>query len=150
MSANSGGGSVKGALLAVTSGLLYIVLYERSGTRSLSALVLAFWLSIFAALELGIFITITENWQIPHDTAGGMMLIILALSTNVLALVFFQKGLQTCGGVMTSLLSTFEPITGLLIGLIIYHEALGVSSVIAVLCILSSVFILLKGTSADS
>ena len=34
----------------------------------------------------------------------------------------FQKGAFLCGAVMASLLSTFEPLTGVVIGLIIFNE----------------------------
>ncbi|OKZ75872.1 MAG: hypothetical protein BHV87_04875 [Clostridiales bacterium 36_14] len=37
-------------------------------------------------------------------------------------MVLFQKGAFLCGAVMASLLSTFEPLTGVVIGLIIFNE----------------------------
>ena len=153
MNLNSGGTNFKGMLLAVMSGVayaFYIALYGRSCTKSLSAPVLSFWISVFAALELGIFITATGNWQLPADAVGWGMTVLLAFSMNVLALVFFQKGLKICGGVAASLLSTFEPITSLFVGFLVYHEQLGVSSIIAVICILCSVVILLAGPPSES
>ena len=74
---------------------------------------------------------------------------LLAFLTDVLALVLFQRGLAACGGVTASLLSTLEPITGLAVGFLVYHETLGISSVIAVLLILCSVLIVLLGSGKN-
>ena len=149
MNFRGGGTSLAGILLAVFSGVgyaFYIVLYGRSRVKDLSALLLSFWISVFAAAELALFITVTGNWQLPTDMAGWGMTALLALLTDVLALVFFQEGLKACGGVMASLLSTFEPLTGLVIGVLVYQEALTLASVAAVLCILGSVLLLLVRT----
>jgi drug/metabolite transporter (DMT)-like permease len=146
MNFRGGRTSLAGILLAVFSGVayaFYIALYGRSRVKDLSALLLSFWISVFAAAELALFITLTGNWQLPTDMAGWGMMTLLALLTDVLALVFFQEGLKACGGVMASLLSTFEPLTGLAIGVLVYREALTLASVAAVVCILGSVLLLL-------
>ena len=48
--------------------------------------------------------------------------ICLAFFATVIALVLFQKGAFLCGALTASLLSTFEPLTGVIIGLIVFKE----------------------------
>jgi drug/metabolite transporter (DMT)-like permease len=112
--------------------------------------VLSFWISVFAAAELAVFITVTGNWSFPADALGWGMTAVLAVSADVLALVLFQAGLRSVGGVAASLLSTFEPVTGLLVGVIVFREALTVLSVIAVALILASVVILLAKKESNN
>ena len=148
MNVRGGEAGPAGILLAASSGVayaFYIALYGHSRVKDLSALLLAFWISVFAAAELALFITVTGNWQLPADLTGWGMTALLALLTDVLALVFFQKGLQACGGVTASRLSTFEPLTGLAVGVLVYRETLTPASAAAVACILASVLLLLAG-----
>ncbi len=142
-----------GIVLAVGSGVayaFYIALYGHSIVKDLSPLVLSFWISVFAAAELAVFITVTGNWSFPADALGWGMTAVLAVSADVLALVLFQAGLRSVGGVAASLLSTFEPVTGLLVGVIVFREALTVLSVIAVALILASVVILLAKKESNN
>ena len=137
-----------GIVLAVGSGVayaFYIALFGHSPVKDTPPLVLSFWISVFAAAELAVFVTVTGNWQLPSDAMGWGMTGILAVTADVLALVFFQAGLRSVGGVTASLLSTFEPVTGLFVGVIVFREELTVPAVIAVILILGSVVLLLAG-----
>ena len=56
----------------------------------------------------------------------------------MIALVLFQKGTFLCGAVMASLLSTFEPLTGVVIGWIVFKEKMPLKLGIGILLILFS------------
>ncbi len=123
------GGSigVAGLLLALVSGIVYgvdIVLLEKSGLQSLSTLKLAFWLSLFASAEIGAVSLFMGELRFSIGYQGWLAHVAMALFTTVIALVLFQKGTYICGSVKSSLLSTFEPITGVFIGMLVFHEVL--------------------------
>lgn len=65
----------------------------------------------------------------------------------LLAASLFQLGIKKCGGVKSSMLSTIEPVTGVLIGALIFQEKITVRSAIGMILILLSVLLL---TLADS
>lgn len=137
--------SVKGILLAVASGLLYslyIVLLGKSEIKVIAPLTLAFWLSLFSSAEIGVISILSGKMQLQMDTGGWIAEIVLALFATVFALVLFQKGLFLCGEVKASLLSTFEPLTGIVIGLLIFDEILTAKECIGILCVLFSTIIL--------
>lgn len=64
------------------------------------------------------------------------------MSATVFALILFQKGVFLCGEVKASLFSTFEPLTGIVIGAVVFHEALSVKEIIGMAGILAAAVLL--------
>ncbi len=134
-----------GVLLAVSSGIvysIYIVLLGRGELKSVSVLTLSFWLSLFASLEIGCVALITGRMKFDLDIIAWGTEILLALLATVLALMLFQKGLFLCGEIKSSLLSTFEPLTGILIGVFVLNEQLIWQDFIGIVFIFISVVVL--------
>lgn len=130
-----------GIAFAAVSGLtysLYIVFLGKSALKSLPSLTLAFWLSLFAWIEIGLIALPMGLLKFDMKAIGWLAEILLALVATVLALVLFQKGVFLCGEVKASLLSTFEPLTGIVIGMIIFHEQLSGKEVVGIAFVLLS------------
>ena len=66
----------------------------------------------------------------------------MALFATVFALVLFQKGVFLCGEVKASLFSTFEPLTGIVIGVVAFQETLTAKELFGVAAILAAVILL--------
>ncbi len=141
--------SVRGILLAVGSGIVYavyIVLLGRSPAKELHSLALAFWISLLSAIEIGLIALFSGNLVLHLDAVGWAAEIGMALFATVFALVLFQKGVFLCGEVKASLFSTFEPLTGILIGAIVFHEVLSVKEMIGMIGILAAAVLLVIPT----
>lgn len=141
--------SARGILLAVGSGIVYavyIVLLGRSPAKRLHSLVLAFWVSLLSAIEIGLIALFSGNLVLHLDAAGWAAEIGMALFATVFALVLFQKGVFLCGEVKASLFSTFEPLTGILIGAIVFYEVLSVKEMIGMIGILTAAVLLVIPT----
>lgn len=136
---------VEGILLAVVSGILYaiyIVLLGRSTVKKLHSLVLAFWISLLSTAEIGILSFFSGKLVFRLDTAGWIAEACLALFATVFALVLFQKGVFLCGEIKASLFSTFEPLTGIIIGVAAFHERLEAKELAGMFGILAAAVLL--------
>ena len=136
---------IEGILLSITSGIiyaLYIVLLGKSTVKELPSLVLAFWISLLSAAEIGIISLFSGNLVFRLDATGWAAETVLALAATVFALVLFQKGVFLCGEVKASLFSTFEPLTGIVIGIIVFHEGMNTKELIGIIGILASAILL--------
>ena len=58
------------------------------------------------------------------------------------ASLLFQVGNKYIGAQSASMLSTFEPLTSVVVGILVYHEVLTVRLGIGILCILLAVLLL--------
>ena len=140
----------RGMFLAAGSGVVYAVYIsgiDRSGLKELPVMVIIFWLSLFSAFEILLFsfpqhqLLLALPWQVWVSYTG------LGLVAMVIAASLFQIGIMKCGGVKSSMLSTVEPVTGVVIGALIFQEKIAVKSTIGIILILLSVLFL---TLADS
>ena len=136
---------VTGMVLAASSGLVYagyIVALGKSGLKGLSVLTMTFWLSFLSAAETFVFSLCTGNLTLDLPKAVWLSYLGLGLFATVLALALFQIGVFLCGPVKASLLSTFEPLTGVVIGILVFHETLTAKSTCGLLLILLAVILL--------
>lgn len=134
-----------GAVAAVLSGLsyaLYIVLAESFEVNDLPLFVLSFWISVFSTMTVSFSFLFAPIPQARFNINSIVLLALIALATNVFALGLFQKGLSLCGGVKASLLSTFEPLTSVFVGLFVYRERLTMLNIIGIIFILLATVIL--------
>ena len=139
----SGGGpaEMKGIVFAVLSGAayaLYIIYLGRSPLQSQSALTVVFWMSLLSSAEIAAAAAVTGNLVFIPDITAWLGMLALAFFATALALVLFQKGLFYCGAVRASLLCTFEPLTSLFIGCLVFQEILTAQNVIGILCVLGA------------
>ena len=144
------GGEAEGAtglFLAVASGAtyaMYIVLLGRSSLASLPVLTMAFWLSLMASAEIAAVAAWKSALTFALDNTAWGAILALAVFATALALALFQEGLSRCGAMRASLLSTFEPLTGVGIGWLVFSEALTPKTAAGILCVLlASVLLLL-------
>ena len=134
-----------GMAIAALSGIVYagyIVALGKSGLKGLSVLKLTFWLSFLSALYIFVFSLVSGNLVLALPAQVWVPYTGLGVFATVLALALFQIGVFLCGPVKASLLSTFEPLTGILIGAILYHEALSLRTCLGIGAILGAVVLL--------
>lgn len=138
-------GSLVGLLIAFASGVtyaFYILYLSRGGLGDLSPLQLGFYLSVYgsvALLALNLALG-TLCWNL--TPLGWVCSILFSLATSGVATVLFQMGVQQVGPQNASLLSTFEPLTSVVVGMAVFGERLSLRSAAGIGCILAAVVLL--------
>lgn len=138
--------SAYGVFLALASGVAwayYIVHLNSSGLVTMAPFKLAFWLCVFSALLVG-GITLAMGEFVWPSTAFTRGALALYCCVSTAASLLFQLGNRFIGAQSASMLSTFEPLTSVVIGILVYHEVLTVRLGIGIFCILLAVFLLAK------
>lgn len=132
-----------GVLLALGAGVcygFYAALMEHPLLKNLPGTVVVFYLSLFTAafaLALG-----PVFGELPLDAlnpkAFGLMAVIALLCT-VLALFLFREAVVSIGTVRTTILSTLEPVTSAVLGILLLGEGIDGSMVLGSVMILLAV-----------
>lgn len=140
-----GSGSTLGIILALASGLTfayYVLLLEHGGLHHYSPLQMAFYFGVIGTISLYIlnllFNTLTMNLTPP----GWIASILFGIGISGVAVVLFQYGVNQVGSQNTSLLSTFEPLTSVIVGILFMSEQLTLQSTIGISLILAAILIL--------
>ncbi len=139
--------NLTGIFWAVTSGFLYalyIILIAHRDLKQLSPFSVTFWIFGFTAILFFIKGLLTHNLAV-HLPPGALFYILnLSVWSTFFAMILFFQGMKFTGPGNASLLSTLEPLTGVLVGVLVFHERLDAKSLMAILLILTSVFTVLQ------
>lgn len=130
---------ILGMLIAAASGLtysVYIILLGKSDLNKLPPLTLSFWISLLSAVEVGLVAFGGGHLRFDLGLPGWGAELALAIMAAVFATTLFQMGVMLSGEIKASLLSTFEPLTGVLVGLLVFQEELTFKIGLGILCIL--------------
>lgn len=136
---------VKGVILAFLSALtfaLYVLFLANSNLIQLPPFKLNFWISILGAAESLVIGVLTSTLTFQIAPKGWFLIVLLAISSGILASTAFQQGTRYIGAQKASLLSTFEPLTSIFIGITVYHETFSLRAFLGILSVLISVLLL--------
>lgn len=139
--------SIFGMLIALLSGLsfaTYTALLGRSKLKEIPILTMTFYLALFATIEIFIVTLLLNKFSFQVGSQAYISNLILAFVSTFIGLTLFQKGVFLCGSVKASLFSTFEPITGIVIGVIFLNESIGIKTIIGIILILTSTILIAK------
>ncbi|PKQ61103.1 hypothetical protein BZG02_16800 [Labilibaculum filiforme] len=139
--------NVMGVLLALVSGFfyaLYILCLANAELKKISPFTVVFW--IFGITALLFFVKCLFADGINTNLTGTALFYIVNLSfwSTFLAVVLFYLGMKYTGPGNASLLSTLEPLTGILAGAFVFNEVMDLKSFLAISLILTSVLIVIQ------
>lgn len=116
-----------GCALALLSGVAYasyIILLEHKRPAEISSFKLQFYVSAMTALGILPICFATGSFALPDAPIAWLVCFVYAVSACLGGLVLFQVGTKLIGGQRTALLSAFEPITSVVVGILVLNEAL--------------------------
>lgn len=146
-------GQLVGMLLAIASGCsyaFYILYLDRTALKDIPIWTFAFWSSLgclIAAAGLGVS---TNTLDLSSATVKGVSLLLLMVPLqSVLAVRLFQLGVRYTGSTAASLLSTMEPVTSTILGILLLREATDAPKLIGCAAIILSVILVVLGTKRE-
>lgn len=135
-----------GVILALISGVFYSIYILQIGytqIKNIDSTVLIFYVSLFSTIGIfiyGIF-TKTLYFKIQQDFVISIAAIVL---TSIFALFTFTGAIKNIGSSNASILSTFEPITSIMLSSIMFNEKLTYNIIIGSILIIISIYGIVK------
>ncbi|MCY6354637.1 DMT family transporter [Clostridium sp. ZS2-4] len=134
-----------GVIFAVISGVfysIYIIGVDKGEIKEMDVLVSTFYVTLIASVYVFIFGKFTVGIKIAVTYHTIIDILCIAVISTLFALVAFVKGIKIIGSSNASILSTFEPIVSVLLGIVILNEKITFSIVIGTTLIIFSVLLL--------
>ena len=119
-------GCIYSLLSSVTFAAYVLMLSAFSGRRA-TGFVFTFYVALVCTVVMGIYCVATNNMALPGSAWGWVLCAVFAILINAVATVLFQQGPFIVGGQRASILSTMEPITGVVVGALFLGEFAGKS-----------------------
>ena len=131
--------SLTGIFLAFISGNTYA--FYRLYLDKSELLKLIFYMNTVAAVLIGAVALATGQMILPFPAAGWAAATAFAVFVSFIAVLGFQIGVKYTGGQSAAILSTLEPITSVMVGIIVYGESFSAKGVAGCVLILAATVI---------
>jgi len=140
-----GGGSLLGIALAMTAPLIYSAYILAGGkiTKEVGILSSSTVVMISASFVFGTLIAV-KGLSMPQTWVGWSGVLAIALISTVIAIITFFAGLKRVGPTNASMLSTFEPVTTVILAAIVFGEEVTLMRIVGGVLILFAVILLAK------
>lgn len=132
-----------GLVLALLSGIFYgtyAVGLGRPALKELDGIAIVFYLCLFSTVFLGIFEGIRGlNPFAIISLEGLVLMLVVAIFCTAFSMMMFRQAIVAIGSVSTTILSTLEPITVVILSLILFDESFNIVMTLGALLILIAV-----------
>ncbi len=135
--------STTGFSLVICSSLLYaiyIISVNRWSNGVMSNVKFTFWILVFSLFTLLVFSLVAgEPIQVLHTPRQWLCAVQLALLPTVLSLFLMNISIKLVGSTPAAIMGALEPVTAVVIGVLVFGESISVQLCIGVLAILVGV-----------
>lgn len=131
----------RGSLLALVSGVTfaaYVILLSHRDTKQVPGFLFSFYVGVSCSLVMFVLCLVTGQLALPQSLLGWGLCALFSVGITCCAVVLFQVGTFLVGGQQASILSTIEPITSVIVGVVIFQEAVGLRTLFGVLLVVSA------------
>ncbi|MBQ6807542.1 MAG: EamA family transporter [Firmicutes bacterium] len=138
-------GNLLGTLVAFASGATfawYMIYLDKSGLSKMPPMKLAFYLHLFMAVLTGAVAVLAGKFPVSMSWSGWGMQLVLSLTLALGAATLLPMGIRHIGPQRASILSTFEPLTAILVGLLVLGEPYTGKTILGMTLILAAVVVL--------
>lgn len=145
-SSNLGASTLLGLILAIASGMFYafyIIFMDKSGLKGEPPFKITFYVAISSTIGMFLYGIITHELVLSSLTNKAWCIsAIFAFLCTVVALSLLQVGIKHIGASEAAVISTFEPITSVIFGVILLGEKITLIKIIACILIFAGVLTL--------
>lgn len=142
---SAGSGSRTGIFLALLSGLLFsihMIVMDKSKIKNMYYFKLSFYLCAFGAVLSGIYGGITGQLTFHLTGQAWLFAFFVSIFASVGAITLLQLGIRYTGASSAAILSTLEPITSVVLGVLVLGEYFTVRKIGGCAFILASVILI--------
>ena len=133
--------NLAGSALALGSGItfaLYVLLLAGFRHREISGFLFSFYVAAASAVIAFIICIVTGQLALPQTLVGWGLSTLFALGITCGAVVLFQLGTFIVGGQQSSILSALEPITSVVVGIVVFKEVLTLRTALGVVLVIAA------------
>ena len=135
----------EGLLFAAASGFTYatyVLLLSDNKAKQVPSFLYAFYVATTCSVVMFTVCLVTGQLALPQTLTGWGLSLLFALGITCGAVVLFQLGTFLIGGQQSAILSALEPITSVVVDVVIFHKLMGLQTGIGVVLVISATVLL--------
>ncbi|MBR8731239.1 hypothetical protein IX339_000681 [Porphyromonas levii] len=118
---------------------VYIVMINRSRADQIPMWRLTFYLMVFSTIFFGLVALGKQELQLPQTPSAWGLLALLGIVPTIISNILLITAIPRIGSTATSIMGVLEPVTAVLVGVLILGESLSFSTTIGIGIILIAV-----------
>lgn len=133
--------NLTGAALSLLSAITfagYVIALSRFDNSKLSGFLFSFYITLISSIATFCICIATNSLSLPSTLFGWGLCILFSLLVTMGAVVLFQQSTFLIGGECASILSTLEPITSVIIGVVLFREPFGIRALAGTVLVLAA------------
>jgi len=139
---------VLGIICALLSGVFYafnVIYLDKSGLDKMDYIKLTFYISLFMSGSVLLVTVGSGHFTFAMSKLAWISVFLISVLISLFALPLFQMGVLYEGASTAGILSTVEPITGVIVGAVVLNETLTIFGMIGCALILAGVILIEYG-----
>lgn len=117
----------------------YIVVVNRSGVDKVPMWRFTFYIMLFSTLLFSLMAIGKQDLQLPTSAQSWVLLFLLGVVPTVISNIFLVIAIPLIGSTATSIMGVLEPLTAVIVGVVVLGEHLTPSSSLGIITILFAV-----------
>lgn len=137
--------NLAGGMLALVSGITfaaYVVLLSHFRKHGITGFLFCFYVAAFSSAGALFFCLVSGSLAFPASSGGWGLCLLFSLLVTTCAVSLFQKSAFLIGSERTSILSTFEPITSIFLGVVLMGEPFSARMAIGSVLVITASFLI--------
>lgn len=123
---------------------IYLVGLNKTRIRTIASLPVTFYVLVFGSLIYVVRILCGVPLVLPYNLEMWLCCLGLGLFPTVISLVMTSRAIQCIGSTQTALLGALEPVTAVVLGILVLGETLTLREIIGMILIFVSVSLVVK------
>lgn len=123
---------------------IYLVGLNKTRIRTIASLPVTFYVLVFGSLIYVVRILCGVPLVVPYNLEMWLCCLGLGLFPTVISLVMTSRAIQCIGSTQTALLGALEPVTAVVLGILVLGETLTLREIIGMILIFVSVSLVVK------
>lgn len=137
--------NMKGIVLAFLSAAAYaayVIIMDKGGVRELHPMTISFYCCCVAAFVIGVYGLLTHRLTLDITAKGWFFMFLMAMFVSVGANSMIPVAVKNVGPTVTSILGMFEPISTVILGVLLLHERITLRGMLGSGLVISAVVLL--------
>lgn len=117
--------NIIGVAVVIVSSLLYaiyIICIQKSSLANMSPMKVSYYSIVFGSIIYIVRLNMLTELQIPTTMRAGTCAIILAVFPTIISITALAKSIQYIGSTYAAIMGALEPVTAVLLGIIVFGE----------------------------
>ncbi|MBV7276161.1 DMT family transporter [Clostridium sp. PL3] len=145
VSINSSGFSILGISLSLLAAIFngtYILLLGTIKINRVDSVVTAAYTNLFSSISFFIYCGIKGEIHVDMPSNAWIAIVFIAIISTAIAIISLSKGIRMIGASKASIISTFEPLEGVILSFIFLGESMNIKQIIGIALIVFAIFLI--------